>query len=175
MNHPIVFAGAAAVAILCTSAASAQVSPSRYNVSSYSLPLKLAVQAAQVAVQTCGERGWPVTATVVDSAGLVIAQLRGDHAAVHTKDSAFRKAYTVITMGPVFGFDRTSEFIALAAKYPSGAQLATLPNIIALPGAAAVKRGSEIVAGVGVGGSPGGDKDEACAEAGIAAIADQVK
>ena len=83
----------------------------------------------------------------------------------------------MVTKGPIFSIERTSEFVQLIAKYPNGtgAQLASASNVIALPGAAAIKRGSEIVAGVGVGGSPGGDKDEACAVAGVAAIAEQVK
>jgi uncharacterized protein GlcG (DUF336 family) len=173
MKHPAIFAAALSAAPLILAwPASAQV-----NISGYNLPLKLALQAAQVAVQTCGEHGWPVNAFVVDTSGLVIVQLRGDHATVHTKDSAFRKAYTVVTMGPIFGLDRTSEFVSLVAKYPNGtgAQLASAPNVVALPGAVAIKHGSEIVAGLGVGESPGGDKDEACAAAGAAAIADQVR
>ena len=162
----------AAATFLLAGPASAQV-----NISGYNLPMKLALEAAEVAVQTCNGRGWPVNAFVVDTAGLVIVQLRGDHATVHTKDSAFRKAYTVVTMGPIFGLDRTSDFVTLIAKYPngSGAQLASMPNVVALPGAVAIKHGTEIVAGLGVGGSPGGDKDEACAAAGVAAIADRVK
>ena len=177
MKHSAALAGLSAASLLLAVPASAQVSGSRYNTSGYSLPLKLALQAAQVAVQTCGDRGWPVNAFVVDTSGQVIVQLRGDHAAVHTKDSAFRKAYTVITMGPIFDLDRTSDFVSLVAKYPngSGAQLASMPNVVALPGAVAIKHGSEIVAGLGVGGSPGGDKDEACAAAGVAAISDQIK
>ncbi len=167
MKHLVILA-----ALLSATPAAAQV-----NISGYSLPMKLALEAAQVAVQSCGEHGWPVNAFVVDTAGLVIVQLRGDHATVHTKDSAFRKAYTEVTMGPIFGLDRTSQFVALVANYPNGtgAQLASAPNVVALPGAVAIKHGTEIVAGLGVGGSPGGDKDEACAAAGVAAIADRVK
>ncbi len=172
MKYSTISAALSAASLILASPASAQV-----NISGYTLPLKLALQAAQVAVQTCRERGWPVNAFVVDTSGLVIVQLRGDHATVHTRDSAFRKAYTVVTMGPIFGLDRTGEFVSLVAKYPngSGAQLASMPNVVALPGAVAVKRGAEIVAGLGVGGSPGGDKDEGCAAAGVAAIADQIK
>ena len=158
--------------IILSSPASAQV-----NTSGYYLPMKLAERAALAAVQTCAERGYPVNAFVVDTSGLVIVQLRGDHATVHTKDSAFRKAYTVVTMGPIFSLDRTSDFVQLVAKYPNGtgAQLASAPNVVALAGAVAIKRGSEIVAGLGVGGSPGGDKDEDCAAAGVAAIASEVR
>jgi uncharacterized protein GlcG (DUF336 family) len=171
MKRFAIFA-ALSTAFLGASGASAQVATSGYY-----MPLTLATEAAQVAVQSCAEHGYAVNAFVVDTSGLVVVQLRGDHATVHTKDSAFRKAYTVVTMGPIFGLDRTSEFVQLVAKYPNGtgAQLASAPNVVALPGAVAIKRGSEIVAGLGVGGSPGGDKDEACAAAGVAAIADQVK
>jgi uncharacterized protein GlcG (DUF336 family) len=172
LKHLPIAAALLGAPLLLSSPASAQV-----NISGYTLPLALAVEAAEVAVKSCGEHGWPVNAFVVDTAGLVIVQLRGDHAVVHTKDSAFRKAYTVVTMGPIFSLDRTSDFVALVAKYPngSGTQLASMPNVVALPGAVAIKHGSEIVAGLGVGGSPGGDKDEACASAGVAAIADRVK
>lgn len=170
-NFVILMAFSGATLTLATPA-SAQV-----NTGGYYMPLDLAFKAAQVAVQSCAEKGYPVNAFVVDTSGLVVVQLRGDHATVHTKDSAFRKAYTMVTMGPIFGIDQTSEFVQLIAKYPNGtgAQLASAPNVIALPGAVAIKRGSEIVAGLGIGGSPGGDKDEACAAAGVAAIADQVK
>ena len=86
------------------SPASAQV-----NTSGYYVPVKLAEKAAEAALKACADRGYPVNAFVVDTSGLVIVQLRGDHATVHTKDSAFRKAYTVVTMGPIFGLDKTSE------------------------------------------------------------------
>ena len=171
MKRVAIFAALSA-AFLGAPAAFAQVATSGYY-----MPLDLATKAAQVAVQTCSAHGYFVNAFVVDTSGLVVVQLRGDHATVHTKDSAFRKAYTIVTMGPIFGLDRTSAFVQLVAKYPNGtgAQLASAPNVVALPGAVAIKRGSEIVAGLGVGGSPGGDRDEECAAAGVAAIADQVK
>ena len=45
----------------------------------------------------------------------------------------------------------------------------------ATSGAVAFKAKGEIVAAIGVGGSPGGDKDEACVKAGLDKIADQLK
>src|ERR1700743_1423570 len=106
MKHTAILAALSA-ALLSAAPASAQV-----NISGYTLPMKLALEAAQVAVQSCGEHGWPVNAFVVDTAGLVIVQLRGDHATAHTKDSAFRKPYPEVTMAPIFGLDRTSQFVA---------------------------------------------------------------
>jgi uncharacterized protein GlcG (DUF336 family) len=35
-----------------------------------------------------------------------------------------------------------------------------------------IKAGNEVIGGVGVSGAPGGDKDEVCANAGIAKVAD---
>ncbi|MFA5952867.1 MAG: heme-binding protein [Hyphomicrobium sp.] len=144
--------------------------------SGYSLPLDLAVEAAHTAVKECAAKGWPVTATVVDTSGLVKAELKGDHSVVHTKITAYRKAYTVVSMGPIFGFDTSSAFIELVKKYQNGAgsALTTIPDVIALAGGVAIKRGSETVAAIGVGGAPGGDKDEACAAAGVAVIAERV-
>jgi uncharacterized protein GlcG (DUF336 family) len=147
------------------------------DVSGYYLPMRVALKAAESAIDSCAAHGWDVTATVVDPAGLVIVQLRGDHATVHTKDSSYRKAYTIVSMGPIFGITRTSQFVALIQKAPhgSGPELADLPNIFANAGGVAIRHGSDIVGGLGVGGSPGGDRDEVCAADGVAAIGNDLK
>src|ERR1700729_3915995 len=142
--------------------------------SGYSLPLTLALKAATKAIATCASNGYPVSAVVVDPSGVIKLEAKGDHSTILTTTSAFRKAYTVVTFGPIFRFDASSTFAALAAKNPSGAALATLPDIALLPGAVAIKAGDEIVAALGVGGSPGGDKDEVCAQAGVTSIKDDL-
>ena len=38
-----------------------------------------------------------------------------------------------------------------------------------------IKAGNEVIGGVGVSGAPGGDKDEVCANAGIAKVGDSLK
>jgi uncharacterized protein GlcG (DUF336 family) len=173
MRKPLAVALAvgAFAAITFPSSAAAQVEQSGYV-----LPLAVAVEAATTAIDACAAKGWPVSAFVVDTSGVVKVHLKGDHSTIHTKDSAFRKAYTVVTMGPIFGFDRTSAYARTVSKNPAGASSALfdLPNISALPGAVAIKRGNEIVAGLGVGGAPGGDRDEACAQEGVTKIAARV-
>jgi uncharacterized protein GlcG (DUF336 family) len=159
----------AASAVLPLGSALAQVGQS-----GYSLPLALAVKAATKAIATCASNGYPVSAVVVDPSGVIKLEAKGDHSTILTTTSAFRKAYTVVTFGPIFRFDASSTFAALAAKNPSGAALATLPDIALLPGGVAIKVGDEIVAALGVGGSPGGDKDEACAQAGVESIKDDI-
>ena len=159
----------AASAVLPLGSALAQVGQS-----GYSLPLALALKAATKAIATCASNGYPVSAVVVDPSGVIKLEAKGDHSTILTTTSAFRKAYTVVTFGPIFRFDASSTFAALAAKNPSGAALATLPDIALLPGGVAIKVGDEIVAALGVGGSPGGDKDEACAQAGVESIKDDI-
>ena len=98
------------------------------------------------------------------------AFIKGDHATVHTRETSFRKAYTTITLGPVFGFDALGTFAEKTKASPVVSSFLTVPNIILLPGAVAIMAKGEIVGAVGVGGAPGGEKDEACAAAGVAAI-----
>ncbi|MBV9201681.1 MAG: heme-binding protein [Alphaproteobacteria bacterium] len=162
---------ATAGCLFSTMPAHAQVSQSGYV-----LPMNLALQAALEAVDACKAKGWDVTATVADVAGTPEVVLRGDHATIHTKDTAYRKAYTIVTMGPIFHLTATSQFATLLSKYSplAGQALASTPNVVALPGGAAIEAHGEIVAGLGVGGSPGGENDEICAKAGVAKIQDSL-
>lgn len=134
------------------------------------LSLELAMEAAAAAAQACEANGWPVSVSVVDAAGNVKLQAKGDHSTIHTRDSSFRKAYTMVTMGPVFDFDRLGVWVEKLKTNPNASAFATLPNMFLLPGAVAVRMKGEIVAAIGVGGAPGGEKDEMCAVAGLAKI-----
>lgn len=165
MRHKLSLAFVAAFAAFPLGGAVAQVGES-----GYSLPLALAMKAATKAIEACKSNGYPVSAVVVDTSGVIKLQAKGDHSTISTTTSAFRKAYTVVTFGPIFKFEASSTFAALAARNPAGPALGTLPDIALLPGAVAIKVGNEIVAALGVGGSPGGDKDEVCAQAGVASI-----
>jgi len=138
------------------------------------LPLKLAVDAAQAAIQACELDGYHITAAVVDVHGALKVLLKGDDSTVHTKDTAFRKAYTVVTLGPVFNWNASSEAAAAMNGKPGVSSFAAIPNIALMPGAVAIKKGGHIVAALGVGGAPGGARDEACAAKGVKAIADKL-
>jgi uncharacterized protein GlcG (DUF336 family) len=48
-------------------------------------------------------------------------------------------------------------------------------QLTAAVGGLPIKVGDETVAGIGVSGAPGGEKDEACAEAGLAKIRDRLQ
>lgn len=155
-------------------AASAQPAMAQVRSGEGQLPLALAIEAAQEAIRSCEAQGWPVSVSVVDTAGVLRLQARGDRSTIHTEQSSFRKAYTVVTLGPIFRFDTSGEFAAMAARSPAGPALVSLPNILPLAGGVAIRRGEEIIAAIGVGGAPGGERDEACARAGLARIAGRV-
>ena len=84
--------------------------------SGYVLPMALALEAAPEAVHTCKAKGYDVTATVADVSGTLQVVLQGDHATIQTRDSSFRKAYTIVTMGPILHVDATSDFVEVVSK-----------------------------------------------------------
>lgn len=134
------------------------------------LPLALAETAARAAIERCAADGHHVSAAVVDFSGLERAYLRGDRATVHTHETAFRKAYTIVTLGPIFGAGTTGELTEKLSKSPTAPALANVGNVILLAGGVLIRAGDEPIAALGVGGAPGGALDEACALAGVAAI-----
>lgn len=133
------------------------------------LSLDLATAIAETALATCRGDGFHVSITVLDRAGEALVFLRDDGANPHTVENSRRKAYTARTFGTP-----SSEFAGHISEPPRQAQ-ATLPGIIALAGGLPIKVGTEVIGAIGVSGSPGGEKDEACGQSGIDKVADQLK
>lgn len=138
------------------------------------LPLVLAQEAAQEAVRSCEASGYRVSVSVVDVSGVERVYLRGDRSTIHTRETAFKKAYTVSTLGPIFGSTTTSALAERISKTPTGPALSTVTNIILLAGGVAIRSGDETLAAIGVGGAPGGALDEVCAQAGVAKVQERV-
>jgi uncharacterized protein GlcG (DUF336 family) len=133
------------------------------------LSLALAMTIAQAALEKCTAQGYGISVVVVDRAGDTIVALRGDKAAPHTMENARRKAYTARSFRTP-----TSEYAEkFAANDPVVLQQVTLPNVIAIPGGLPIKVGDDVIGGAGVSGTPG--VDEACVQAGLDKIADQLK
>jgi uncharacterized protein GlcG (DUF336 family) len=165
MRYALLAAAAAASAVaLAPSAPSfAQVLMQR------DVSLKMALTIAETAVAECEKTGNSVSVAVVDRAGRLRVFLQGDKAAPHNIELAQRKAYTARTFG------RTSA--EWASRTEPGSELAgqrQLEHVIALRGGVPIKVGAETIGAVGVSGSTSGG-DEACAMAGVAQVADQLK
>ena len=142
--------------------------------SGHFLSMIAAVDAANEAINVCASKGWPVSVSIVDAAGNIKLQVKGDFSAAHTRDASFRKAYTTVSYAPLFHFSKLSEWVEALKTNPYASTYATLPNIFLLPGAVAIKDGDEVIAAIGVAGAPGGNNDEICAEAGAEKIKDRV-
>jgi uncharacterized protein GlcG (DUF336 family) len=161
-------------ALVITSAFMAGAADAQVQKTGNFLSLSLAMEAAAESVRVCAAQGWPVSVTIVDAAGNLKLQAKGDYSTIHTRESSYKKAYTVVTLGPVFGFETTSQFVERLKNNPSAPALVSLSNVLPLAGAVAVSIHGEIVAAIGVGGAPGGEKDEVCAAAGLAKINDRL-
>ncbi|EME15652.1 GlcG/HbpS family heme-binding protein [Rhodococcus triatomae] len=139
------------------------------TVSANRLSVDAAGRAAQAALAQCRADGLGfVTVSVVDRAGNVQAMLRGDNAAQHTVEASRAKGYTAAAFGA-----NTSDLAGRAKG--DGATVADLPGTLFLPGGVSVKVGNASIAGIGVGGAPDGNADQACAAAGLAAIEGSLK
>jgi uncharacterized protein GlcG (DUF336 family) len=157
--------GIAALALACgiTTTANAQL------VTAKQISLPMAVTIATTAVETCKAQGYNVSVHVIGNMGEVLVALRGDNTGPHTMENSFRKAYTSRTFRIPSG--------EMTKRLKDNPTLGTvhLSNIIALAGALQIKIGEETIGAIGVSGAPGGEKDEACAQAGIDKVADQLK
>jgi uncharacterized protein GlcG (DUF336 family) len=154
----------AVVTLVSAGPAFAQAPQSEKNVS-----MKMALMIIEGAIEECAKDGYKVSVTIVHKGGNVAASLRGDGTSPHTLEFSRLKAYTSRTRGQT-----SLEFKNLTEK-PEYAYLKQIPQVVAVGGGVPIKAGNEVIGAVGVSGAPGGEKDEPCAMAGLAKVADYLK
>jgi uncharacterized protein GlcG (DUF336 family) len=134
------------------------------------LTAALAVEAAQAAIAACKAQGYNVTVTVADRMGAPkVVIVRDGPPGVGTEVTR-RKAYTAAVQRVSTG-DFTKRVSTPGGAFNPGmfdSQLATGQ------GGIPIKVGEDTIGGIAVGGAPGGDKDEACATAGLEKIKDRL-
>lgn len=133
------------------------------------LPVALAVEAAQAAIATCKQQGYIISVSIVDRAGNPKLLLVGDGASALTRTLSRRKAYTAAVRRISTG-ELAKQVAAPGAFNPTLYDT----QLVTAPGGLPIKAGDETVGAIGVSGAPGGDKDEACANAGLAKIGDRL-
>ena len=129
-----------------------------------------ALKAAQAALDRCRKDGFQVTVAVVDRSGVTQIVLRDRFAGPRTVDMAVDKAWTAVS------FRASTDELAKATQ-PGSAQsgIRNWPRVAAVAGGLMIESGGALVGGIGVSGAPGGDRDEVCAQAGIASIRDALE
>jgi uncharacterized protein GlcG (DUF336 family) len=136
------------------------------------LPLSLSMEAVSETIRACDAKGYKVAVTVVDPDGVIKVEARGDGSPIHSQRFSYRKAYTIVSMGPMFAVDTSSSLVKTIAAFPQG--LANVQSgstdLLFLAGASLIKAGKETIGAIGVSGAPSSADDEACAQAGISRI-----
>lgn len=133
------------------------------------LTADVALEMAQGALAKCRADGYKVTVTVVDHANLLKAFIRDDGANNVTVEVGKMKTNYVMYYG-----GRPSGPPANLAK---GAPLppTSVPGIIYAQGGVPIKVGDQLIGAISVSGAPGGERDAACANAGIEKVAAKLK
>lgn len=157
---------ALAAVVACIGPASAQKLLTTYT----TLTTTAARDAAQAALNRCQKDGYTVAVAVVDRAGQPLAVLRDNLAGAHTTATAIGKAATAVS----FRTDTTELAATTQAGKPSSG-IRALPTVVAVGGGLMIRAKGSLVGGIGVSGAPGGDNDDVCAKAGIAAISDAIE
>jgi uncharacterized protein GlcG (DUF336 family) len=133
------------------------------------LSVTTALTIAQTAVQTCKAQGYNVSAHVLGRAGEVLVAMRGDDTGPQTYENSMKKAWTARAQrAPSVNFAK-----AVQANPTVGA--IHLTNMVPAQGGLPIMVGEDAIGAVGISGAPGGDKDEACAKAGIDKVAADLK
>jgi len=134
-----------------------------------SMTPETALRAARAALEHCGKAGYQVSVAVVDRAGIPQVLLRDRFAGPHTVRIATNKAWTAASF--------KIPTATLAKETQPGSPMSGLRNqarVTAIAGGQPIEANGSLVGGIGVSGAPGGEADDACANAGIKAIAEAI-
>lgn len=134
-----------------------------------SLSPDIALEIAQGAMKKCRADGLQIAVAVLDRFGQPLVIFRDRFAGLPSSTTAVSKAYTALSFR-----QSTADFVKAIESRQLNRELARLPNIVMLGGGLPIETDGALVGAVGVSGAPGGDKDEACAQAGIEAVRDKL-
>ncbi|MES9856079.1 MAG: heme-binding protein [Sedimenticola sp.] len=129
------------------------------------LTMETAMTIAKGAVDACRKEGIQIAVTVVDRNGLVQAVLRDTIASPITLKISGQKAYTAAN------FNAATSAMSDRAGTPIG----RVEGLVMSAGGLPIQAAGALLGAVGVSGAPSGVTDEACAQAGIDAVIDDLE
>ena len=135
-----------------------------------SMTPETALSAARAALEHCRKAGYQVSVAVVDRSGVPQVLLRDRFAGPHTLRIAVNKAWTAASF--------KIPTATLAKETQPGTPMSGLrnqPRVVAVAGGQPIEASGSLLGAIGVSGAPGGDADDACATAGIKAIAEAIE
>ncbi len=134
-----------------------------------SLTPETAMKAATAALEKCRADGYQVAVAVVDRMGNMQVMVRDRFAGAHTPDTARRKAWTATSFRT-----NTTDLLDMTAPGQPQSGVRQITGALMLGGGVMIEAAGSMVGAIGVSGAPGGELDDICAEAGIAAIEDDI-
>lgn len=131
------------------------------------MSMDLAVELAAVAVKTCRQQGYQVSAVVVDRNGIIQVAMRDTLASRFSVEIAERKANAAVMAGTDTGsFRKNRQDIRQELNHING--------LIVMQGGIPLQASGSLLGAIGVSGAPGGDKDDVCASKAIASIQERL-
>ena len=95
--------------------------------------------------------------------------IRDRYAGAHTPETARRKAWTATSFRT-----NTSELVEITAAGQPQSGVRHVVEALMIGGGVLIDAGGSMVGAIGVSGAPGGELDDVCANAGIAAIEEEI-
>ena len=131
------------------------------------MSLDTALRIGQAAIKKCRKEGVQITVTVIDRGGNVQVVLRDTLAMDVSIPVSQKKAYTAMEFN--------SPTSAMEDRFKGAYSVAKIDELMMAAGGIPINIAGNIMGGIGVSGAPSGLTDEACAEAGLDAVRDDLE
>ena len=131
------------------------------------LTLDMARTIAGSAIEACRQDGYQVSVVVTDRSGEPLVVMRDVYSNRYFTQLAHGKTQAVLMANTT-----SAELRKNRADMVN--ELNLLEGVMVLAGGVPVQVAGSLVGAVGVSGAPGGDLDEACAQAGVDAVQDEL-
>lgn len=136
------------------------------------LPIAAALEAARVALADCAAKGQRVSVAIVDRNGDLRVLAADPDVSPISVELSQRKARTAALFNAKSG-DVGARFQASPGYAQAMASVDS--RLSGAQGALPIVAGKDAVGALGISGAPSGDRDEACAAAGLAAISESLR
>jgi uncharacterized protein GlcG (DUF336 family) len=131
------------------------------------LSLDTALRIGKAVIEKCRKEGVSVTVTVIDRGGDVQVVLRDTLAMDVSIAISKKKAYTAMEFN--------SPTSAMEDRFKGAYNVPKIDELLISAGGIPINIAGNIMGGIGVSGAPSGLTDEACAQAGLAAVQDDLE
>lgn len=131
------------------------------------LSLDTALRIGNAAIEKCRKEGVQITVTIVDRGGDAQVVLRDTLAMDVSIPISLKKAYTAMEFN--------SPTSAMEERFKGAYNVPKIDTLLVSAGGIPINIAGNIMGGIGVSGAPSGLTDEACAQAGLAAVQDDLE